>query len=101
MTERAGIDRRADHRRHGYLASVTNISAASRANRVMSTKHTFGVGLRSVIFELGVLAQERELQVARRAVALLGNDDVRNAFARGILVVYLFAINQQNQVAVL
>src|ERR1700722_20013481 len=67
----------------------------------VSPKNALGVRLRRVVFELGVLAQERQLKVAGRAVALLGDDDVRDALARRVLVVYLFAIDQQNEVTVL
>src|ERR1700722_4184080 len=67
----------------------------------ISPKYALGVRLRRVVFELGVLAQERQLEGAGRARALLGDDDVRDALARRVLVVYLFAIDQQNEVTVL
>src|SRR5580692_11393083 len=63
-----------------------------------SPKNTFGIGFRRVVFELGVLAQEGELHIAGRAIALLGHDDVGNALARGVLLVHFFAINEQDQV---
>src|ERR1700722_2007755 len=66
-----------------------------------SPKYTLGIRLRRVVLELGVLAEERQLKVAGRAVALLRDDDVRDALARRVLVVYLFAIDQQNEVTVL
>src|ERR1700682_654399 len=94
MTESAGVDRRADHRGHGNLGSITGTGAAS-------PKYALGVRLRRVVLELGVLAQERELQVAGWAVALLGDDDIRDAFARRVLFVHLFSIDQQNHVSVL
>src|SRR5271169_5219177 len=73
---------------------VTRAPAASR-------KYALGIGFRSVVFELGVLAQEGELHIAGRAVALLGDDDIGDALARGIGLVHFFAVNQKNQVRIL
>src|SRR5580700_6889352 len=62
----------------------------------ISPKYALGIRFRRVVFELGVLAQERQLKVAGRAVALLGDDDVRDAFARGVLFIHLFAVNHDD-----
>src|SRR3984893_15424946 len=92
MTESAGVDRRAHHRSHGRnLGGITGAA---------SPKDALAVRLRREVLELGVLAQERELQVAGWAVALLGDDDVRDAFARGVLFVHFFSIDQQNDVSI-
>ena len=66
-----------------------------------SSKHALGVGLRRVILELGVLAEEGELHVAGGAVALLRDDDVGDALARGVRVVDFFAIDEQDDVCIL
>src|ERR1700675_326714 len=67
----------------------------------LSPKNALGIRFRRVIFELGVLTQEGELHIAGRTVALLGDDDIGDAFARGVRLVNFFAINEQNQVAIL
>src|SRR6202030_2575233 len=80
--------RRADQGYH------RNLTAAS-------PKYALAIRLRREVLELGVLAQKCQLQIGGGTVALLGNNDVRDAFARRILVVYLFPINQENEVAIL
>src|ERR1700722_2082767 len=83
VPKRAGVHRRADQGYH------RNLTAAS-------PKYALAIRLRREVLELGVLAQKCQLQIAGGTVALLGNNDVRDAFARRILVVYLFPINQEN-----
>src|SRR4051794_24658147 len=51
--------------------------------------------------ELRIALQERELELARRAVSVLGDDDLRNALALGIRVVVLVAVDEHHQVGVL
>jgi hypothetical protein len=62
-------------------------SIAALTIGVMSPEYALGVGFRSVILELGVLAEEGQLHIAGGAVALLRDDDVGDALARGVRVV--------------
>src|SRR5260221_2222565 len=54
-----------------------------------------------VIHEPRVLALEREHDVTDRAVAVLGDDDVRLARPLGLLVVVLLAVDEHHEVGVL
>src|SRR5277367_4832408 len=84
------------------VALTMGITRASSPRALTaSPKNALGIGFRRVVFELGVLAQEGQLHIAGRPVALLGDDDVGDAFARGVRLVHFFAINEQNQVGVL
>src|SRR5690606_10485759 len=55
---------------------------------------------RRVVLESRVLADEGQRHVARGAVALLGEDELRLALLR-LLVVHLVAVDEQHQVGVL
>src|SRR5450631_2270933 len=70
-------------------------------NSSASTEYAFGVRFRRVVLELRVLAEERQLHIAGGAIALLRDDDVCDALARGVRVIDLFAIDQQNDVSIL
>src|SRR5262249_43995318 len=52
------------------------------------------IALRRKILELRVLAEERQLDHAGRAIALLADDDLGEALVGGILVVVLVAIDE-------
>src|SRR5215207_213034 len=53
------------------------------------------------IQELGGAFQEQELDLAGRPIAVLGDDDVGDAFLIGVRVVLLVAINEQHDVCIL
>src|SRR5882672_1432339 len=80
---------------------VMPISSTRRGGSASPAEYAFAIRLRRVVLELGVLAEERELNVTGRAVALFGDDDVRDTLACGVLVVHFFAIDQENEVAIL
>src|SRR5271170_3799633 len=84
-----------------WRSAAMSIVALTIGVTRVSPKDTLGIGFRRVVFELGVLAQEGELHIAGRTIALLGDDDIGDALARGVLLVHFFAVNKKNQVAVL
>src|SRR3984957_2110719 len=88
VPKRAGVHRRADQGYH------RNLTAAS-------PKYALAIGLWREVFELCILAEEGELNVPCRAVALLRDDNVGDALARSIRLVKLFSVDQQNQICVL
>src|SRR6266516_5710027 len=51
--------------------------------------------------ESGVLFQEGKLDLARRPVALLTDDDLGDALVLGLLVIDLIAVDEDDQVGVL
>ncbi len=59
------------------------------------------VALAGVVHELRVLLLEGQRDFADRAVAVLGDDQVRLAGALGLLVVVLVAVDEHHQVGVL
>src|SRR5271170_2052811 len=97
------LERGAQVRTRSKLCRSAPVSMVALTIGVMSAspKYALGVRLRRVVFELGVLAEERELHFAGGAVALLGDDDVRDALARGVGLVHFFAIDQQDDVCIL
>src|SRR5271154_2349707 len=84
-----------------WRSAATSIVALTMGVTRASSKNALGIRFRRVVFELGVLAQEGQLHIAGRPVALLRDDDIGDAFARRVRLVHFFAINEQNQVAVL
>src|SRR3982750_552402 len=56
------------------------------------------IPIRRVIRELRVMAEERQPHRARRAITLLAYDDFGGAFVRGIRVVVLVAVNEDDEV---
>src|SRR5690606_15236723 len=63
--------------------------------------HALPVRLRDEVLELRELAEERQVELADRAVALLRDDDVRDALAGRIGLVDLFSVDEHDQVGVL
>src|SRR5271166_6546013 len=64
-------------------------------------EHTLGVRFGCKVFELRVLAKEGQLNIAGRTIALLGDDDVGNPFARRVGLVDLLAIDEKDHVGIL
>src|SRR5271170_3880197 len=97
------LERGAQVRTRSKLCRSAPVSMVALTIGVMrpSPKYALGVRLRRIVLELGVLAEERELHFAGGAVALLGDDDVRDALARGVGLVHFFAVDQQNDVCIL
>src|SRR5271156_855809 len=83
------------------LSAAVSIVALTIGVMRSSTEYALGVGFRRVILELRVLAEEGQLHFARGAVALFRDDDIGDAFARGVGVVDVFAIDEQDDVCVL
>src|SRR5713101_8327613 len=59
------------------------------------------IGTRFVVEKLGDVVSENELEIADGTVALLGDDDFRDALLLGVFVVELVAIDERHQVGVL
>src|SRR5271163_4442623 len=83
------------------LSAAVSIVALTIGVMRTSPEYALGVGFRRVVLELRVLAEEGQLHFARGAIALLGDDDIGDAFARGVGVVDVFAIDEENDVCIL
>src|SRR5271155_4147331 len=83
------------------LSAAVSIVALTIGVMRTSAEYALGVGFRRVILELRVLAEERQLHFARGAVALFGDDDVGDALARGVRVVDVFAVDEEDDVCIL
>src|SRR5580692_5230239 len=83
------------------LSAAVSIVALTIGVMRTSPEYALGVRFRRVILELRVLAEESQLHFARGAVALLGDDNVGDTLARGVRVVDVFAIDEEDDVCVL
>src|SRR5690606_10215346 len=89
------------------VASRPLATGARRDSRIPSraTRRSVGVaarvGIRREALELRVLAEERGLDHAGRAVALLADDDLGGALFRRFRVVVFVAIDEQDHVRIL
>src|SRR5271170_5435423 len=97
------LERGAQVRTRSKLCRSAPVSMVALTIGVMrpSPKYALGVRLRRVVLELGVLAEERELHFAGGTVALLGDDDVRDALARSVGLVHFFAVDEKDHVCIL
>src|SRR5687767_4358125 len=71
------------------------------AGRAGETLHRHLIRLRLVVEELRDVVAEHQFEVADRAVALLGDDDLRDALLFGLFVVDLVAVDEADDVRVL
>src|SRR5580658_10771310 len=83
------------------LSAGVSIVALTIGVMRASPEYALGVRFRRVILELRVLAEEGQLHFARGTVALLGDDDVGDALARGVGVVDVFAVDEEDDVCIL